>query len=82
MRLDEAGFEGFCRNFNLSQREIEVLERVMKGRSNREIEMELFISLDTVKKHLYNIFKKTGVKNRVRLIYLVSNQVLKPDQGR
>jgi len=81
-QLDEAGFESFCLNFNLSQREGEILERVVKGRSNREIETELFISLDTVKKHLYNIFKKTGVKNRVRLIYLVSSQVSKPEQDR
>jgi len=81
-QLDEAGFESFCRNFNLSQRECEILERVVKGRSNREIEMELFISLDTVKKHLYNIFKKTGVKNRVRLTYLVSSQASKPDPSR
>jgi DNA-binding CsgD family transcriptional regulator len=78
VKLDEAGFAGFCRNFDLSQRESEVLKRVMKGKSNREIEMELFISLDTVKKHLYNIFRKTGVKSRVRLIYLVSNQLSKP----
>jgi two-component system response regulator DegU len=38
--------------------------------SNREIEKELFISLSTVKNHVYNIFQKLGVKNRYELIVL------------
>lgn len=52
----------------LTPREKEVLELVMKGKSNNQIEEELYISLDTVKKHLYRSYKKLGVKNRLELI--------------
>jgi LuxR family maltose regulon positive regulatory protein len=48
----------------LTQREIDILE-LLKGRlSNQEIADTLFISTETVKRHLYNIYKKLSVKNR------------------
>jgi ATP/maltotriose-dependent transcriptional regulator MalT len=48
----------------LTQREIDILE-LLKGRlSNQEIADTLFISPETVKRHLYNIYKKLSVKNR------------------
>jgi LuxR family maltose regulon positive regulatory protein len=48
----------------LTQREIDVLE-LLKGRlSNQEIADILFISPETVKRHLYNIYKKLSVRNR------------------
>ncbi|WP_079478265.1 response regulator [Halobacillus salinus] len=50
--------------YNLSERELEVLELVVKGYSNEEIGKELFISQHTVKKHLGNILQKLHVKNR------------------
>ncbi len=39
----------------------------MRGYSNKEIGAELFISLDTVKKHLSSIYQKAGVKSRLQL---------------
>jgi DNA-binding CsgD family transcriptional regulator len=60
--------------FGLSQREREVVALVYRGRLNNEIARELYISLDTVKKHLYNVFKKTGVRNRVQLFLLISGE--------
>ncbi|MBA2175664.1 response regulator transcription factor [Halobacillus locisalis] len=50
--------------YNLSDRETEVLQLVVKGYSNDEIGKELFISQHTVKKHLGNILQKLHVKNR------------------
>jgi DNA-binding CsgD family transcriptional regulator len=48
----------------LTQREIDILD-LLKGRlSNQEIADILFISPETVKRHLYNIYKKLSVKNR------------------
>ncbi len=58
-------------NFGLSQREIEVVKLVLIGKSNKEIADILSISLNTVKKHLYNIFNKTGVDSRSQLISLL-----------
>lgn len=53
--------------YKISKREQEIIRLICQGKSNREIEDELFISLQTVKDHVYNIFQKTGVKNRVQL---------------
>jgi DNA-binding NarL/FixJ family response regulator len=47
----------------------------MRGYSNHEIEKRLFISLETVKKHVSNIYRKLDVKNRVQLSNLVQNRL-------
>ena len=49
----------------LSQREIEILNLVELGAKNTEIGEKLFISRHTVKSHLYNIYKKIKVTNRL-----------------
>jgi DNA-binding CsgD family transcriptional regulator len=54
--------------YNLTPREKEVMEFVCKGYNNAEIADELFISQNTVKHHIYNLFRKLDVKNRVELI--------------
>jgi len=55
--------------YNLSDREEEVLKLLLKGRTNHEIANDLFISINTVKTHIKNIYKKTNVKNRLLLSY-------------
>jgi len=52
-------------NADLTQREREVLRNITHGKTNKDIANELFISLETVKSHTKNIFRKTGAKNRV-----------------
>lgn len=49
----------------LSPREMEVLRLVALGNNNSEIAEELFISVNTVTRHLTNIFAKTNTRNRV-----------------
>ena len=49
----------------LSQREIEIINMVARGAKNTEISEKLFISRHTVKSHLYNIYKKIKVTNRL-----------------
>ena len=51
----------------LTDRELEVLKLVAKGRSDREIADELFISPRTVNAHLRNMFSKTETSNRTEL---------------
>lgn len=50
---------------DLSQRELEVLQALVKGRSNKEIAAALGISEPTVKTHMQNLFVKLGVQDRV-----------------
>lgn len=52
---------------HLSEREIEVVRAIARGRTNREIAAELFISLSTVKSHLSGIQTKLGLRNRVEV---------------
>ena len=50
----------------LSSRELEVLRLVATGRSNQQIADELIISLNTVRRHVSNIYDKTGAANRAQ----------------
>ena len=55
----------------VSPREQEIITRVIEGKSNREIGEVLFISANTVKTHIRNIYKKLGVSNRVQLVHAI-----------
>jgi DNA-binding NarL/FixJ family response regulator len=52
----------------LSPREVEVLQRMAAGKSNKEIGAELFISEGTVKTHLKSIFSKLDVVSRTEAV--------------
>ena len=52
----------------LTEREEEVVRQVALGRRNVEVAQQLFISEDTVKTHLNNVFQKLGFQDRVQLI--------------
>jgi len=58
-----AGFAGYAPG--LTDREKEVLRLVALGKNNTEIAGELYISINTVTRHLTNIFLKTDTRNRV-----------------
>ena len=51
---------------SLTAREVEVLRQIALGKTNREVADELAISLNTVARHLGNIFNKTNVTNRTQ----------------
>lgn len=61
----------FANNFSdygLSKREIEVLTHITAGFSNNEIAEKMFVSKNTVKTHIKNIYSKLDVKNRIQAI--------------
>jgi len=65
----------------ISEREKEIIHLLLKGKSNKEIEDELFISIHTVRNHIYNIYKKLGIKNRVELVNFIRNSLNPPAKG-
>ncbi len=67
----DISFEEFCKKFEVSPRETDIVREICKGLSNKEISEKLFISLQTVKDHTHRIYIKTNVKSRGQLIYLV-----------
>ena len=60
----------------LSQRELEVLELVAAGSTNREAAARLFISEATIKSHLLNIYGKLGVSDRAAAVAVAYNRGL------
>jgi len=62
---------------NLTPRELGVLRHVARGRSNREIAEELFISENTVKNHIRNILEKLQLHSRMEaVVYAVREKLL------
>jgi DNA-binding CsgD family transcriptional regulator len=57
-----------CLRDILSPRELEVLQYVEKGLQNKEIATEMCISVNTVKRHLDNLFLKLNVNSRTQLV--------------
>lgn len=54
----------------ITDKEKKVIELVAQGKKNQEIANELFNDISTIKTHINNIYKKTGVKNRKELAVL------------
>jgi LuxR family maltose regulon positive regulatory protein len=52
----------------LSKRELEVLQLIAKGCSNKEIASQLFITISTVKRHTVTIYRKLDVENRTQAV--------------
>lgn len=67
-----SGFEAFCQKFEITRREAEIIMEISKGKTNRQIAEDLFITVQTVKDHIYRIYTKTGVNNRVQLLNIAS----------
>lgn len=59
--------------YKITQRESEVVNLLIKGKSYKEICEELFISMPTVKTHVSNIYMKMNINNKVELINLISD---------
>ena len=64
--------EDFIKNYGISRRERDVLLKLAEGQSSRQISEELYVSVRTVDTHIYNIFRKCGVKSRLELLALLS----------
>ncbi len=65
--------DAFVGKYSLTSKEAEIVKWVITGKSNQEIAEHNFLSIKTIKNHIYKIFQKTGVKNRLELTLLVGS---------
>lgn len=64
--------EKLIAKYNITSREMEIINLIFHWHDNKEISEILNISINTVKKHTNNIFSKLDVKNRGQLIYFLN----------
>ena len=57
-------------SLGITRREMEILELVAQGMSNREIAEKLYVSENTVKTHSSRVFDKLGAKRRTQAVQL------------
>lgn len=65
------------KNFNLTNREVEILKYTAMGYTNSNIAKKLTISSHTVKIHLENIFAKLNIHNRIQAtVVAIKNNII------
>ena len=78
--LPESAVETEVRAVGLTEREVTILRAVARGLSNPAIGRELYVTEQTVKFHLTNIYRKLGVKNRTEAArYAYAHRLARPD---
>ena len=63
--------ELIAEKYGLTDREREIMELILQGKSNKEIEAALYISLNTVRNHTHNLYKKLNVNGRGQMVGLI-----------
>jgi DNA-binding NarL/FixJ family response regulator len=64
---------------SLTEREVEVLRLIARGRTNSEIAVELFVGETTVKTHISNLFTKLDFRDRVQaVVYAYESGLIQP----
>jgi len=67
------------KTYGLTPRELEVVGCIVEGCSNRDIAKQFSLSEETVKRHLSNIFDKTGVSTRLELaLFAIAHHLVTP----
>src|SRR5215472_8600374 len=68
------------KTYGLTPRELEVVTCIVEGCSNKDVAKQFAISEETVKRHLSNIFDKTGVSTRLELaLFAISHKLVDLD---
>ena len=67
--IKPSSFLNSCSKYELTNREVEIVQLIRQGYKYKRIADRLFISESTVKKHVQHIFEKVDVSNKVELIH-------------
>lgn len=68
------------KNYGITPREMQVLNCIVEGCTNRDIAKQFSLSEETIKRHLSNIFDKTGVSTRLELaMFAIAHQLVSLD---
>ena len=68
------------KTFGLTPRELEVVGLIVEGCSNKDIAKQFSLSEETVKRHLSNVFDKTGVSTRLELaLFAIAHHLVTPE---
>lgn len=70
--------EGRVKDLGITKRELEILELIAQGMSNREIAEKLFVSENTVKTHSSRLFDKLSAKRRTQAVQIGKEMGLIP----
>ena len=63
--------EQITEKYGLTDREHEIMELILQGKSNKDIEAALYISLNTVRNHTHNLYRKLNVNGRGQMVGLI-----------
>lgn len=66
--------DNIASKYGLTEREREVAILVYRGNKNSDIAQDLFISVNTVRNHIHNIYIKLNIISRFQLIHLINDQ--------
>lgn len=69
----DSKLDAIASNHKLTVREREIMALIYQGMTNPDISEELFISINTVKKHTHNLFEKLDVTNRMEVVYMINS---------
>lgn len=73
-KVKKENLEKVFKKHNITQREQEIITMILDGANNKDIEKKLYISSSTVRNHIYNIYQKLGIQNRIELVNLIKKQ--------
>lgn len=78
--MQKAAAQPERKTYGLTPRELEVVTCIVQGCSNKDIAKQFTISEETVKRHLSNVFDKTGVSTRLELaLFAISHKLVDID---
>jgi DNA-binding CsgD family transcriptional regulator len=70
-RISGREYDQIYAKYGITKREKEIIQLITSGKSNKETGEILYISVKTVKYHVYNIYRKLKIKNRIGLVNLI-----------